>query len=156
MVELQNISPAEIEAESFRIIEAEFKDQTGRDVADYTEGEFKVLQRVIHATGDFTLADSIVFQHDPISAALVAIRQGGDIVTDVNMVASGISRPILSAFGGKVVCRMAEAETAAMASELGITRAEATMRRSIDERIAAIAIGNAPTALVATLKLIES
>lgn len=156
MVELQNISPAEIEAESFRIIEAEFKDQTGRDVADYTEGEFKVLQRVIHATGDFTLADSIVFQHDPISAALVAIRQGGDIVTDVNMVASGISRPILSAFGGKVVCRMAEAETAAMASELGITRAEAAMRRSIDERIAAIAIGNAPTALVATLKLIES
>lgn len=156
MVELKNISPADIEAESFRIIEAEFKAQTGRQVTDYAEGEFKVLQRVIHATGDFSLVDSIIFQHEPISAAISAIRQGGDIVTDVNMVASGISKPILSKFGGNVVCRMAEAETASMASEFAITRAEAAMRRSCGGNIAAVAVGNAPTALVATLKLIEA
>ncbi len=155
MIELQNIAPAEIEAESFRIIEAEFKSQTGRDISAYSEGEFRVLQRVIHATGDFSLAGSIVFQHDPISAAIEAFRQGGNVVTDVNMVASGISSGILARFGGRVICRVGEEETAALAKEKHLTRAEAAMNLCCRDKVAAIAVGNAPTALVAALRLLE-
>lgn len=155
MIQLQDIAPAEIEAESFRIIESEFTAQTGRHITDYSEGEFRVLQRVIHATGDFSLADSIVFQHDPVRSAIAAFRRGGDIVTDVNMVASGISRPLLSTFGGSVICRVGDTESAAMAKERSTTRAEAAMRLSCHENVAAIAIGNAPTALVAALRLID-
>lgn len=155
MIQLQDIAPAEIEAESFRIIEAEFTAQTGRKKTDYSEGEFKVLQRVIHATGDFSLADSLVFQHEPIAAAIAAIRGGGNVITDVTMVASGVSGSILARFGGQVICRVAEQETAALAGKAGTTRADAAMQRSCGENIAAIAIGNAPTALVSALRLIE-
>lgn len=156
MIQLQEIEPTEIEAESFRIIESEFTAQTGRKIADYSAGEFKILQRVIHATGDFSLTEQIVFQHDPIPSALCAIRGGGNIVTDVTMVASGVSSGILAGFGGKVICRVGEAETAALAKAKGITRADAAMQRSIGESIAVVAIGNAPTALVSALRLIDA
>ncbi len=157
MIQLQDIEPAEIEAESFRIIESEFTDQTGREISEFTDGEFKVLQRVIHATGDFSITDSIVFQHDPIPSAINAIRRGGNVITDVNMVASGVSKVILGKFGGKVLCRLSEPETVVLATEQGITRSDAAIQRSsTDNNIAAIAIGNAPTALVATLKLINA
>lgn len=153
MIKLQEIAPADIEAESFRIIESEFNAQTGKNIDDYSEGEFRVLQRVIHATGDFSIADSIVFQHQPVEAAIEAFRQGGDIITDVNMVASGISRSILAGFGGSVVCRVGEEATAELARKMEITRADAAMRLSCNTNISAVAIGNAPTALVAALDL---
>lgn len=156
MIQLQEIEPTEIEAESFRIIESEFTAQTGRNIAEYSEGEFKILQRVIHATGDFSLTDQIVFQHDPIPSALQAIRGGGNIITDVTMVASGVSSGILAGFGGRVLCRVGEAETAALAKEKTITRADAAMQRSAGEKIAVVAVGNAPTALVSALRLIDA
>lgn len=155
MIQLQDIEPAEIEAESFRIIESEFTAQTGRKISDYSEGEFRVLQRVIHATGDFSLAETIVFQHDPIPSAIAAIRRGGSVITDVNMVASGVSRSLLANFGGEVRCRVGEAETAALARKNAITRADAAMQRSAGDNIAVIAVGNAPTALVSALRLID-
>jgi len=155
MVQLQDIAPAEIEAESFRIIESEFSAQTGKNISDYSDGEFRVLQRVIHATGDFSITDSIVFQHNPVEAAIAAFRRGGDVVTDVNMVASGISRNILAKFGGAVSCRVSDDETAELAKKMGITRSDAAMRLSCTDNLAAIAIGNAPTALVAALRLID-
>lgn len=155
MVKLQEIHPAEIEAESFRIIESEFTDQTGRQISDYTEGEFKVLQRVIHATGDFTIAENMVFQNDPVPAAIAAIKAGGHILTDVNMVASGVSTNILKGFGGEVYCGVSEPETADLAKELEITRSDAAMRRYADKELAIVAIGNAPTALISLIRLME-
>lgn len=155
MIRLQDIGPTEIEAESFRIIESEFADQTGRAISDYSEEEFKVLQRVIHATGDFSLAHTIVFQNDPITAALAAIRSGGNVITDVNMVASGVSSGLLAKFGGQVLCGVGESDTAEFAKKKGITRSDAAMQRYASRNIAVVAIGNAPTALVSVLKLID-
>jgi precorrin-8X/cobalt-precorrin-8 methylmutase len=155
MVQLQDIKPAEIEEESFRIIESEFFDQTGRAISDYSEGEFKVLQRIIHATGDFSLAETLVFQNDPIPAAIAAIRSGGNVITDVNMVASGVSKALLKKFGGKVLCGVSDEETAALAQKKGITRSDAAMQRYASEAIALVAIGNAPTALISVLNLID-
>lgn len=155
MIKLQDVPPSEIESESFKIIEAEFEEQTGMVPDMFSAEEFKVLQRIIHATGDFGVADSLVFQGDPISAARESIRKGCNILTDVNMVASGISKKILAGFGGKVVCRVAEPETASMAKELAITRSEAAMRRSTEDNIGLVAVGNAPTALISTIRLIE-
>lgn len=155
MVKLQDVPPSGIEAESFRIIEEEFTAQTGREISQYSPGEFKVLQRVIHATGDFSIADYIVFQNNPIEAALEGFRQGGDIVCDVNMVASGVSRNILNKYGGQVICKIADQEVADLAKERGVTRAEASMILSCTDNISAVAIGNAPTALIAILRLME-
>ncbi len=153
MVKLQDVLPENIESESFKIIENEFFDQTGKQIADFDHSEFRVLQRVIHATGDFSISDNLLFQNDPIQTALTNIKNGCNILTDVNMVASGISRNLLKKYGGEVICKIADASTADMAKSEGITRSEASMRQGVDDNIGVIAIGNAPTALISVIRL---
>ena len=155
MIQLQDVPPSEIEAESFRIIEAEFAEQTGIAMSSFTPVEFKVVQRVIHATGDFSIARAMVFQSSPVESAMASIRRGANILADVNMAASGIAKKGLSAHGGGVLCRVGEPKTAELAARLGVTRSEAAVRRSVGDNIGILAVGNAPTALISALRLIE-
>lgn len=149
MVTLQQIAPQQIEAESFRIIEHEL------GPTSFSPEEFAVVRRAIHATGDFSFAENIRFHPQAISAGLAAIRAGKNILIDVNMGKSGISRTILSRFGGEVICRVAEAETVTKAKAEGTTRSDAAMTRSIGNNIGVVAVGNAPTALLKVMQLIE-
>ena len=150
MVQLQHVAPQDIEAESFRIITAELG-ETGLDPR-----EFQVVRRIIHATGDFAFAENIRFHPQAIDAGLSAIRAGKNILVDVNMAAAGVSSRLLASFGGKVICRMNEPETAALAKERGSTRAEASMLRALTDQVGIVAVGNAPTALLAVMDLIEA
>lgn len=149
MVTLQQIAPQEIEAESFRIIEREL------GPTRFSPEEFAVVRRCIHATGDFSFAENMRFHPRAIAAGLAAIRSGKNILVDVNMAASGISKGLLSRFGGSVICRVAEPETVAMAKEQGSTRSDAAMVRSIGDNIGIVAVGNAPTALLKVMELID-
>ncbi len=150
-VQIQKIDPLEIEAESFRIIESELK------AVDFSEQEFAVVRRCIHATGDFSFADNIRFHRLAIEAGLSAIRAGKNILIDVNMGAAGISKGLLEKFGGRVICLIAEAETAAMAKEMNITRSRAAMvlAKTKNMNIGIVAIGNAPTALLKTMEMMD-
>ncbi len=141
-VQLQQVAPAEIEAESFKIISAEFGPH------DFDEETFRVIQRVIHATGDFSFRDSMRFSPGAIARGIQAIRAGQDILTDVTMVAAGISKAMLGHWGGKVICRVADQEIAALASVRKKTRSEVAIELGIGPNIGIIALGNAPTALV--------
>jgi precorrin-8X/cobalt-precorrin-8 methylmutase len=156
MVTLQQIKPLEIEAESFRIIEREFPEQTGCFIEDYSSEEFAVLRRVIHATGDFGFAANLRFHPQAVVAGLEAIRAGKNVLTDVNMAAAGISRTYLEKFGGQVFCRVGEAEVAERAAAIGLTRSETALNLAADDNIGIVAIGNAPTALLALMELIET
>lgn len=149
MVILQPIAPQDIEAESFRIIEREL------GPTRFSPEEFAVVRRTIHATGDFSFADNLRFHPRAVAAGLAAIRAGKNILVDVNMAASGISVALLARFGGRVLCRVAEAETVAQAKANGTTRSDAAMVRSIDDNIGIVAIGNAPTALLKVMELID-
>jgi precorrin-8X/cobalt-precorrin-8 methylmutase len=149
MAVLQNIAPQDIEAESFRIIERELGPTT------FSPEEFAVVRRTIHATGDFSFAENLRFHPQAIAAGLAAIRAGKNILIDVNMGASGISKGLLTRFGGRVICRVAEEETVAMAKANGTTRSDAAMARSIDDNIGIVAVGNAPTALLKVMELID-
>lgn len=152
MVQLQHVAPQDIETESFRIIEAEL-DPSRR--AGLGPREFQVLRRIIHATGDFAFADNIRFHPQAIDAGLAAIRSGKNILVDVNMAASGVSAGLLNPHGGKVVCRVHESETASLARKLGSTRSEAAMLRAQEDNIGIVAVGNAPTALLKVMALID-
>ena len=149
MVTLQQIMPEEIEAESFRIIEREL------GPTSFTPEEFALVRRAIHATGDFSFAEHIRFHPQAIAAGLAAIRSGKNILIDVNMGASGISKGLLTRFGGAVICRVAEPETVAKAKAEGTTRSDAAMARSMGDNIGIVAVGNAPTALLKVMELIE-
>jgi precorrin-8X/cobalt-precorrin-8 methylmutase len=92
------------------------------------------------------------FSEGALQAGIKAIKDGRDILTDVTMVAAGISKQLLGRWGGKVVCRVADPEIAAMAKAAGKTRSEVAIDMSLDENIGIVAMGNAPTALVQTIR----
>jgi precorrin-8X/cobalt-precorrin-8 methylmutase len=149
MTTLQQIAPQEIEAESFRIIEREL------GPTPFSPNEFALVRRAIHATGDFSFAEHFRFHPQAVEAGLAAIRAGKNILVDVNMAASGISTALLAQFGGKVICRVAEVQTKKMAQAQGTTRSDAAIERSIGDNIGIVVIGNAPTALLKTMHLID-
>lgn len=145
-VELQKVPASEIESESFKIIDGEFGE------SQFDEDTYTVVRRVIHATGDFSFKDNMRFSEGALQAGIKSIRDGKDILTDVTMVASGISKQLLSKWGGKVVCKVADPEIAAMARKQGRTRSEVAIDMMLDENIGIVAMGNAPTALVQTIR----
>jgi precorrin-8X/cobalt-precorrin-8 methylmutase len=149
-VTLQKIAPSDIEGESFKIIKQEF------GPTELDDKTFKVIQRVIHATGDFSFGDNMRFSPGAIEAGIKAIREGKDILTDVTMVASGISKNLLARWGGKVICRVADPEVAEQAKAENKTRSEMAIKMTLDSKIGIVAMGNAPTALVQTIRSLSS
>ncbi|KAB2927451.1 MAG: precorrin-8X methylmutase [Leptonema illini] len=153
---IQDIRPEDIERESFRIIEEEFFARTGRHQEDYDPREFAILRRVIHATGDFSLADSLCFHPQAIERGIAAIRAGRNVYADVGMVAAGIGGKLGAAFGGRVLCRVADREVADLARQTGRTRSETALEMAIGDNIGIVAVGNAPTALLGAIDLVKS
>lgn len=144
------IQPDAIEAESFRIIDTEMGPH------DFSVIEWPVVQRAIHSTADFELGRSMVFHPRAVEAGIAAIRKGAHVVADVQMIQAGISAPYLAEFGGRVLCYMADPDVAAKARAEGTTRAIQCMRTAARAAPGAIyAIGNAPTALLELVRLVE-
>ncbi len=148
-VHIQKIAPLEIEQESFRIISEELG-QT-----DLDEQTFKVVQRVIHATGDFSFCENMRFSSGAIEAGIQAIQDGKNILTDVNMAAAGISKALLAKWGGKVLCKVADPEVAKRAKAENRTRSEIAIDLGLEQNVGIVAIGNAPTALLQTIKTLK-
>jgi len=148
MTRIRDIAPREIEAESFRIIEKELGPH------GFSPGEFAVVRRCIHATGDFSFARTMRFHGQAVAAGIAALRAGKDVLVDVNMAAAGISRALLARLGGKVVCRVADAEVAELAKRRHLTRAEAAVEVAAGAGIGIVAVGNAPTALLRVMDLV--
>lgn len=132
---------AEIYRRSFAMIREESK-LSGFDPAQQT-----VAVRMIHAAGQTDLAEDIEFSPNLVPAARRALEQGAPIISDVNMVASGITRKRLPA-DNPVVCLLKDPRTPELAAQLGTTRTAAAMQLAGDMLDGAVvAIGNAPTAL---------
>jgi len=148
-VTIQKIGPQEIEAESFRIIEKELGPH------DFSREEFTIIQRVIHATGDFSFAENMKITAHAVAQGIKALQSGKSILTDVNMVATGISKPLLKKWGNRVVCKIADEEVARLAIAKKTTRAEMAMEIGMQDNIGVVAIGNAPTALLKILQLTD-
>jgi len=144
-VTIQKIAPLEIEKESFRIISEEL------GPTDLDENSFKVIQRVIHATGDFSFLENMRFSATAIATGIQAIREGKNILTDVTMVAAGISKTLLGRWGGEVICNVANPEVAITALAKHKTRSEVAIELGLERNIGIVAIGNAPTALLQTI-----
>ena len=100
------IKPEEIEKLSFRIITEELG---GRSFDPLHE---PIIKRVIHTTADFGYADSLHFSDGAVKAALEAVRNGADIVTDTRMAKAGISAETLKKSGGEAHCFIADEDVA--------------------------------------------
>jgi len=140
----------EIELESFRIIEDEIGTHS------FPLDQWRIIRRVIHTTGDFDYAQRIRFTPDAVSSGIEALRNGACIYADTRMIRAGLSPWRLEWHGNKVVCPAENAQSRELAERTGVTRSLAAFRNcATDLDGAVIAIGNAPTALLEVIRLIE-
>lgn len=143
IAEAGGLAPDAIEDRSFSILADE------ADLSGFAPELHPIVKRVIHATADFSFLGTLIFHPEALEAGLRAVRAGKDIVTDVEMVRTGINSRILESWGGKAICKVGQA----VAPE-GSTRSAAAMDMAISENTGIIAIGNAPTALTRVMDLI--
>ena len=143
--------PADIERTSMSIIEQELRDR-GITLPNETA---PVVKRVIHTTADFEYVNTLRFTPNAVALGAAAMRQGV-IVTDTNMACAGVSKPALSRLGGEVHCFMAEPAVAEEARRQETTRAAVSMTRALETwDHPVLAVGNAPTALLRIVELLE-
>ncbi|ATO50510.1 MULTISPECIES: precorrin-8X methylmutase [Brevibacillus] len=144
------IQPQEIESKSFEMITEELGPHP------FTDDQYRVVQRVIHATADFDLGRSMQFHPDAVEAGIRAIQAGEPIIADVQMVQVGISKPRLKAFGGDVHVYISDADVMEQAKAENTTRAIISIRKATSQIKGGIyAIGNAPTALLELIRLVK-
>lgn len=148
------ITPAgrRIEHDSFAIIDAEAGPHA------YPPQEWALVRRLIHASGDFDFKGLTRFHPGAIEAGIAALVAGHPIVTDVEMIAVGLSRPRLAHFGIGVHHFIADADVIRQAQAENGTRAVQAMRKAWRLGLlegGLVAIGNAPTALLEVIRLVR-
>ena len=144
------MKPDEIEKRSFQIIEEE------AGTHRFSAQQWPVVRRIIHTTADFEYLQTLRFHPDAVSAGIESIRSGRGVITDTNMVRVGIRSKDLQQYGGGVRCFMEDPQIHRIARQRQTTRAAAAVDAAVEEMNGGIyAIGNAPTALMRLIELIE-
>jgi len=131
-----------IETESYRIL---------RQMVDLSHlGPLSraVAERVIHASADTDYAESLDLDEVALEDGMSALRQGAPVITDVGMVAAGITAL-------RTRCFVSDPRAGELSARLGVTRSAAGFRLAAEEAGggAVWVIGNAPTALFELLEL---
>jgi precorrin-8X/cobalt-precorrin-8 methylmutase len=140
---------AAIYERSFAIIRAE------ADLSRFSAEEAEIAIRMIHASGQVWVAESIHFAPGLVTAAREALRGGAPILCDAEMVAHGVTRARLPA-RNEVICTLRDPRVPELAANLGTTRSAAALELWRDKLAGAVvAIGNAPTALFRLLEMLD-
>jgi len=123
----------------------------------WPEPRFSIVKRCIHTSADFDYADNLIFSDNAENIGIEAIRKGATIVTDTKMAASGINKNRLESYGGSVKCFISDDDVIAEARSRDCTRATVSMEKAAAIKgPLIIAIGNAPTALIALYDLVKA
>jgi precorrin-8X/cobalt-precorrin-8 methylmutase len=131
-----------IEAKSYRILREQV------DLSHLGPLSRAVAERVIHASADLEYAESLVLDEAALRRGLEALRRGARVVTDVGMVAAGIT-------AREALCFVSDPRARLLAEHLDITRSAAGFRLAEKEVgfDAVWVVGNAPTALFELLEM---
>jgi precorrin-8X/cobalt-precorrin-8 methylmutase len=131
-----------IEAESYAILRSRL-DTTG--LPPWTRA---VVERVVHASADLDYATDLHCDEDALAVAASALAAGAPVVTDVHMVAAGIT-------SRDVTCMVRDPRAGDLATGLGITRSAAAIHLAYAQvgRGAVWVVGCAPTALMEIIRL---
>jgi precorrin-8X/cobalt-precorrin-8 methylmutase len=141
-----------IEKQSFDIIESEIGSH------GYTDNEWAVVRRVIHATADFDFArkDRIIFHNKAIESAFLAFSKKSFVVTDVEMVLHGINKKSLWDLNLTGICLINDPKIKEISKNSNKTRSELAIQKAAARINGGIVIvGNAPTALYELISLIK-
>ncbi len=151
LVERYALLPEEIDQESLKLVQASLP----RSLS-LTPEEHYVVCRIVRAEGDVGIASAVHFSPGAVSKGVDALQSGVEIITDVRMVEAGISKALLKERGVSIRCAIDTPEVAERARRDGTTRSVAAMRELAPYMNGAVvAVGNAPTALLALLDLLD-
>lgn len=144
-------TPSDIEQESFNRIEKAL------NLIGHPDSHPLIVKKIVHTVGDLAIASEVYAPNEAVGAGVKAIRDGKNIVTDVEMVKAGIRGKKLSSFGSDIFCLIKENRIAEDASKQGTTRAALAIKTAADMAEGGIiAIGNAPTALFEVCRLLKA
>jgi len=138
-------TPEAIEAESFAIIDREIG-----PARPFAGRAWEVARRLVHTTADFDILNHLYIDETAVTAGVAAIRRGVSIFTDTDMARCGMPLRRLNPFGITPLCLLYLPGVAERAAQAGSTRAKAAFELAADRLGGSIvAVGNAPTALLA-------
>src|SRR4051794_19122096 len=103
--------PAEIYRRSFATIADE------ADLSALPSDVAEVVTRLIHACGMVDLVDDLAWTPDVVSAGRAALHAGAAILTDAQMVASGIMAARMPA-ANRVLCALSDPAVPGLAAQL--------------------------------------
>ena len=147
-------SGQEIEEWSFAIIDREVPPH------GFAADEWQVVRRMIHTTGDFSIAETVRFAPGAIAAAIEALSAGRPVYADSNMIRSGLSlermRDVCPRYSPEsIVCHIADPDVAKDARASGLPRSLFAVRKAKRILQGGIAVfGNAPVALLELNRMI--
>lgn len=142
--------PEAIYARSFELIQAE------ADVSRLPAAARAIAHRIVHACGMPEVAAQLRISDDFVAKAKAALNGGAAILTDAEMVKSGILASRLPS-GARLFCHLNDPA----AREIGIREKTTRSAAAIELWIpylhgALVVIGNAPTALFALLEHLDA
>jgi precorrin-8X/cobalt-precorrin-8 methylmutase len=139
---------AAIYVDSFATIRAE------ADLSHLPADAEKIAVRMVHACGQVDLTNDLVIHDHLVTAARGALQAGAPILTDANMVASGVTRARLP-HDNEVLCFLRDERVPGLAAAWGTTRSAAAVSLWEDRlEGSVVAFGNAPTALFHLLEML--
>ncbi len=141
--------PTAIYAKSFATIQNEV------DFSTVPPTIAPLIERMIHASGMVDLIDDIAFSDDIAERAMAALENGASIITDCEMVRSGMIAVFLST-SNNIKCFLNDHRVEGLAWQEKTTRSAAQVELWKENLAGSIiVIGNAPTALFALLQALD-
>lgn len=122
------------------------------DIIGLSPEEQDIVERIVHSTADPEYAKLVSISSDFVENSLNALKNNQDILTDINMVKSGITQ-----YDGNVECFIKNQKVIEIAKSEKITRAAAAIEFAArNEFNGIIVVGNAPTSLYKAIELVNS
>ena len=122
--------------------------------------ELKVLERLIHTSGDFQIQELLEFSENVCEKTLEALKLGAPILTDTDMAAAAIKAMANKSNGNKVFSAkkwvMDDLEISCTKTAYGIEHAWLDLSRKYYGKVSPIVVfGSSPTGLEKLLDILE-
>ncbi len=152
-IHIRPCAPDQIENTSMAIIDSEVPDKP------FSGLEWLIARRMVHTTADFDLLSHIMFSPGAVDAGMTALKKGCVVYTDTQMARMGIPLRRMTPLGCEVRCLLGDPRVETLAKKNTTTRTRASVDLAFaDHGLGAdsiYVIGNAPTALIRLLELVE-
>ena len=125
--------------------------------------ENKVLERLIHTSGDFTIQNLLEFSEDVCTKSIKSLKKGAPILTDTDMAAAAIKSMAEKTTGSDVYSAKMWFENIRNSKNQGLTKTAFGIekgwlelsKKNLGVKSPIVLIGSSPTALIHLLDILK-